>query len=800
MTKPSLSSPVSSLPRPVAATVIAVASMIIVGSPCVAEDAIDFGWGEVLAADASTVRRHVEIASGLELGDLLDETSIGCPGDLDGDGRVAGADLGLLLAGWGDVAGDSSADLDGDGRVAGGDLGLLLAAWGDCPPSGEGFTFATPDGGRLRALVTADSRFDVDGIEVRAIDLVGATWDETFGRIHVTRPSDTSMDIGVHRAVLAELGRPEPGLGKFGVAYGISRTDIPTGSTTTSTGTVDFIAGPEAHSNHRTLVRLELDGVNRDYVEDTLWPADEPGVGVAVFETDEYDVPGIDFDRDVMQLTWNAAINGYPWVGFVARLAEDFSPVDLSGPETMLSFTVAGGVQGPDDAPYLYVVLEDVHDDGDGLGNEAHLPIDIGEINGREQRVTIPLARFQAANPALDLSNLIHLKFAARDDNIEGAPYCQSGSVAIIDVEFFRNAPERLTAPNCFWTNDVHRSDPAAWNPLSVRFLDQPVSAFKYFHGIFGTNPDEAWNVIGNCGVIRGNGLTPHVTMEFWPDGGGNPLDTMLAGGYDVFLDRLFTGLRDLGGRVEITPFHESNGFWYPWSSNGEPWKVAAGFERMASIRDGVGAHNVALGYCLISMPGNAASLREGIASISRSATDFIGLQGFEQGYGWDTITFNELFAIPADLLPRATARPLMISEFGYNIADPAQYAKGELTTWSLADMLTQRMPHPLSTFHYFNVAKEEEGVWKDFRIIDEASGEFLAEVGPWIDGIRDLAAADGIRTEELGQNAYETGLRRHARTGYRVGGVEGLTMRTPVTRESTVPRPRASAPLAPRR
>ena len=208
MSKPNLSSSDSNLHRPVAAMVITVASMAIVGSPCVAEDAIDFGWGEVLAADASTVRRHVEIAFGLELGDLLDETAIGCPEDLDDDGRVAGADLGLLLAGWGDVADDSSADLDGDGRVAGGDLGLLLAAWGDCPPSGEGFTFATPDGGRLRALVTADSRFEVDGVEVRAIDLVGATWDETVGRIHVTRPSDTSMDIDLHRAVLAELGRP----------------------------------------------------------------------------------------------------------------------------------------------------------------------------------------------------------------------------------------------------------------------------------------------------------------------------------------------------------------------------------------------------------------------------------------------------------------------------------------------------------------------------------------------------------------------------------------------------------------
>ncbi len=268
------------------AVTIAIASMSIPGSPCVAEDAIDFGWGDVLAADASTVRRHIEIASGLELGDLLEETSVGCPGDLDEDGRVGGADLGLMLAGWGDVNDDPSADLDGDGRVSGGDLGLLLAAWGDCPPAGDGFTFATADGGRIRALVTADSRYDLDGVEIRAIDLIGDAWDEPIGRINVTRPADTSMDIDAHRGILAEVGRPEAGLGKYGVAYGISRTDLPTGSTTTSTGTVDFIAGSEAHSNHRTLIRLELDGVNRDYVRDTLWPADEPGVDVAVCQTE----------------------------------------------------------------------------------------------------------------------------------------------------------------------------------------------------------------------------------------------------------------------------------------------------------------------------------------------------------------------------------------------------------------------------------------------------------------------------------------------------------------------------------
>ena len=48
-------------------------------------------------------------------------------GDLNGDGAVDGADLGLLLAAWGSKGGD--ADLDGNGMVDGADLGLLLAAW-----------------------------------------------------------------------------------------------------------------------------------------------------------------------------------------------------------------------------------------------------------------------------------------------------------------------------------------------------------------------------------------------------------------------------------------------------------------------------------------------------------------------------------------------------------------------------------------------------------------------------------------------------------------------------------------------
>jgi len=55
-----------------------------------------------------------------------------CIADLNGDGVVDGADLGILLTAWGTI-GFSDADLNADQLVDGADLGLLLSAWGACP-------------------------------------------------------------------------------------------------------------------------------------------------------------------------------------------------------------------------------------------------------------------------------------------------------------------------------------------------------------------------------------------------------------------------------------------------------------------------------------------------------------------------------------------------------------------------------------------------------------------------------------------------------------------------------------------
>ncbi|MCP4837408.1 MAG: DUF922 domain-containing protein [Phycisphaera sp.] len=67
----------------------------------------------------------------LALTSTIAQASADCPADLDGDGDVGSADMGILLAAWGTDA--SIADLDEDGTVTGSDLALILASWGACP-------------------------------------------------------------------------------------------------------------------------------------------------------------------------------------------------------------------------------------------------------------------------------------------------------------------------------------------------------------------------------------------------------------------------------------------------------------------------------------------------------------------------------------------------------------------------------------------------------------------------------------------------------------------------------------------
>jgi hypothetical protein len=65
-------------------------------------------------------------------GNLFWATCPACSADLDNDGSVSGADLGLLIGSWGPCAVGCRADLNEDGAVSGSDLGILLGVWGPC--------------------------------------------------------------------------------------------------------------------------------------------------------------------------------------------------------------------------------------------------------------------------------------------------------------------------------------------------------------------------------------------------------------------------------------------------------------------------------------------------------------------------------------------------------------------------------------------------------------------------------------------------------------------------------------------
>ena len=55
-----------------------------------------------------------------------------CSADIDGNGLVDGADLGLLFVAWGECPGDPGCpgDIDENGIIDGSDLGLFCLAWG----------------------------------------------------------------------------------------------------------------------------------------------------------------------------------------------------------------------------------------------------------------------------------------------------------------------------------------------------------------------------------------------------------------------------------------------------------------------------------------------------------------------------------------------------------------------------------------------------------------------------------------------------------------------------------------------
>ena len=86
-----------------------------------------------------------------------------CPGDINGNGQIDGADLGSVLAAWAsDGTDEPGSDVNKDGIVNGADLAYVLGSWGPCvtTPAWATLIEAIPDpavvtDSALRAAITA---------------------------------------------------------------------------------------------------------------------------------------------------------------------------------------------------------------------------------------------------------------------------------------------------------------------------------------------------------------------------------------------------------------------------------------------------------------------------------------------------------------------------------------------------------------------------------------------------------------------------------------------------------------------
>jgi hypothetical protein len=101
-----------------------ISAIVEWSADCNSDGIVDFGQiraGELDDANANNIPDCCEQG-----------TPCACPGDLNGDGVVNGADIGAILAFWGPNPVFAAADITRDGQVNGADLGALLSTWGPC--------------------------------------------------------------------------------------------------------------------------------------------------------------------------------------------------------------------------------------------------------------------------------------------------------------------------------------------------------------------------------------------------------------------------------------------------------------------------------------------------------------------------------------------------------------------------------------------------------------------------------------------------------------------------------------------
>lgn len=174
-------------------------------------------------------------------------------------------------------------------------------------------------------------------------------------------------------------------------------------------------------------------------------------------------------------------------------------------------------------------------------------------------------------------------------------------------------------------------------------------------------------------------GLVPMITLEL-----GDPdrakadkqpqwnAQSFIDGTHDAWLRQYAHDAKAFGKEVWLRPFHEMNGYWYPWGGtvNGNsPKKAVEAWVHVRTLFREEGATNVKFVWC----PN-----RESVPSTSANAikkywpgeayVDFMGIDGFNYGkdpkYSWSRwMSFAQLYSGPYAQLTALSDKPIIVAE-----------------------------------------------------------------------------------------------------------------------------------------
>jgi hypothetical protein len=242
---------------------------------------------------------------------------------------------------------------------------------------------------------------------------------------------------------------------------------------------------------------------------------------------------------------------------------------------------------------------------------------------------------------------------------------------------------------------------------------------------------------VAKCSQIDANGAVPHITWMPQVPGSPYPLNSIINGSYDSYINGYATQVKNWGKPLFIRLGHEFNGDWYTYggANNGGgtltgfgdptladgPERFIAAYQRVHDLFEAQNVNNVVWVWC----PNNGSSPNE-LWNVPEayypgdSYVDWIGFDGYNFGNTQTWSNWVSFFNIFNALYQKFKTyeKPIILGEFASveNGGSKSQWITDAYLTWL-------KFGYPkIKAATWFHVAKTEGTVYTDWRINSSAS------------------------------------------------------------------------------